>query len=49
MVEPFAGYSGMAILNEPISLQYHLCDGLAKGAVEGFWLNICKLAEKKIK
>jgi hypothetical protein len=25
---------------EPISLRYHLCDGLAEGAVEGFWLNM---------
>jgi hypothetical protein len=29
MVEPFAGSSGMAVANEPISLRYHLCDALA--------------------
>jgi hypothetical protein len=40
MVESFAGSSGMAVANEPISLQYHLRDVLAKGAVEGFWLNM---------
>jgi hypothetical protein len=26
--------------NEPISSWYHLCDGSAKGAVEGFWLKM---------
>ena len=49
MVEPFARSSGMAVANEPISLWYYCCDGFPEGAVEGFWLNICKLAEKKIK
>jgi hypothetical protein len=38
--ELFAGFSGMAVANEPISLRCHLRDGLAEGAVEGFWLNM---------
>jgi hypothetical protein len=38
MVVPFARSSGMAVANEPISLQYHLRDGFAMGAIEGFWL-----------
>jgi hypothetical protein len=40
MVEPFAGSSGMAIPNEPISLRYHPCDGLVEGADKGFYLII---------
>jgi hypothetical protein len=40
MVEQFAGSSGIAVANEPISSRYHLRDGLDEGAVEGFWLNM---------
>ncbi len=38
MVEPFAGSSGMAMVNETKPLWYHLWKGLVKGAVEGFCL-----------
>jgi hypothetical protein len=38
MVEPIAGSSGMAIVIIAASLWQHLCDGLVKGAVKGFYL-----------
>jgi hypothetical protein len=37
MVKPFAGPSGVARGNEATPSWYHLCDGVFKGAVEGFF------------
>jgi len=40
MVKPFAGSSGMARGNEAKPSRYHLRDGVGKGAVEGFYVDL---------
>ncbi len=47
MVEPIAGYSGMATVIIAASLWHPLRDGLVKGTDEGF-ISLCQLAKKKI-
>jgi hypothetical protein len=46
MVEPFAGSSGVAMVNETKPSRYHLWKGLVEGAVKGFCLIISISKEK---